>query len=311
MRSSPLLVLAVAACSAEYYLTEGEDEAPSEEVDSEVAETDGAVETDEPAETDEPVETDVGPSGCTPGSSDVHPALGTLVCVPSGTFTMGCVPGRDDVVDGACSGGSTPSRTVELTRPFWVMEAEVTQARYAAVMGSNPSAFSGSDLPVETVSWDDAVAFADAVSAAEGLTPCGRGDPYACDGWRLPTEAEWEYAARGGQGFAFAGSGSVDAVAWYAGNSDDTTHPVCTRARNGFGLCDLSGNVFEWTVDRYGEYPGAASTDPTGPTSGSERVTRGGSWISVALPVSVAARGAYGPDSVGAFLGFRLVRSVP
>ena len=283
--------------------------------DGEVEDTDDteAVDTDdgEVTETDDTDSGGASGGGCVPGASAGNAALGTVVCVPAGTFTMGCVAGRDDVAWG-CDGDESPSRAVTLTRSFWVMEAEVTQARYAAVVGSNPSYFRGANLPVETVSWDDAVAFADAVSVAQRLTPCGSGDPYACDGWRLPTEAEWEYAARGGQNFPYAGSSTVDSVAWYFDNSSSTTRAVCTKARNGFGLCDMSGNVFEWSSDWYAAYPSTASTDPTGPASGSFRVLRGGDWGNYAQIVRVADRFGDTPGGDGGRgLGFRLVRSVP
>ncbi len=240
----------------------------------------------------------------------VSAALGTAVLIPAGTFTMGCLAGRDDVGGGCFSFGS-PAHQVTLTRSFWMMEAEVTQAQYAAVMGSNPSSFLGSTLPVEAVSWDDALAFAHAVSVSQGLTPCDSGDPYACNGWRLPTEAEWEYAARGGEGFMYAGSSIVDDVAWYQINSGGSTHAVCTKARNGFGLCDMSGNVWEWTWDWFDTYPSTPSVDPTGPASGSSRMLRGGSWLFDELFTRVASRNYDDPSDRFDVIGFRLVRSVP
>ncbi len=235
--------------------------------------------------------------------------LGKVVLIPAGNFTMGCVAGRDDIAIG-CFEQTVPAHTVVLTRTFWMMEAEVTQFQYAAVMGSNPSYFSGSTLPVEQVSWNDAVLFADLVSASNGLTPCGSGNPYACDGWRLPTEAEWEYAARGGEDFEYAGSSIVGDVSWYANNSG-STHDVCTKARNGFGLCDMSGNVWEWTSDRYGVYPSTSSVDPTGPASGSSRARRGGSYFHDAVYSQVAYRSSGDSGLRYSNLGFRLVRSVP
>jgi sulfatase modifying factor 1 len=151
---------------------------------------------------------------------------------------------------------------------------------------------------VEQVSWDDAVAFAAAASRRDGVT------------YRLPTEAEWEYAARGGGASAYAGSDNLDAVAWYNGNSGNTTHAVCGKQRNGFGLCDMSGNVWEWTADWYGNY-GGATVDPTGAASGSYRVDRGGSWYYDPVSARVANRGMLDPGRRSYYLGLRLRRSVP
>jgi sulfatase modifying factor 1 len=245
---------------------------------------------------------------CQPGTTYEDRQLGVILCIPAGTFTMGCLAGRDD--DLGCNADETPHE-VTLTRAFQVMEAEITQAQYEAVMGDNPSYFRDATLPLDSVTWNEVVAFADAVSVVQGLAPCGTGDPYACDGWRLPTEAEWEYSARGGEGFLYSGSDDLDAVAWHSGNSNRTTHAGCGRTRNGFGLCDLSGNVMEWTLDWRAEYPFGVSVDPLGASSGSIRVIRGGSYGALPRGARVAFRGG---DSVGFWestLGARLVRSVP
>ena len=307
------LILVLAGCEAGDASTVSAAEDTDASVPGETDAVPASDDTDDtvPVDTDDTVSVDTDDNPfCEPGTTQSNAQLGTVVCIPSGTFTMGCVEGRDDVA-GGCWSDESPSRTVELTRSYWLMEAEVTQAQYAAVVGSNPSSFLGSNLPVEEVSWDDAVAFADAVSLAQGLTPCGSGAPYGCDGWRLPTEAEWEYAARGGEEFPYAGSNSVDAVAWYLDNSSSGTKPVCTKARNGWGLCDMSGNVWEWTWDRWGDYAGAATTDPTGPVSGSDRATRGGAWDFVAHRARVARRTGAPPGNRYFVIGFRLVRSVP
>jgi formylglycine-generating enzyme required for sulfatase activity len=142
-----------------------------------------------------------------------------------------------------------------------------------------------------------------AVTAASGSV-------YDCEGWRLPTEAEWEHAARGGESYAYAGSNTLEDVGWYSGNSGYETHEVCTLAANGYGLCDLSGNVWEWTWDWYDDYGGDA-TDPEGAASGSYRVYRGGSWSYVPVVARVADRLGDGPGNRYDALGLRLLRSVP
>ena len=227
--------------------------------------------------------------------------------ISAGTFTMGS-PETEKIRN-----SKEVQHQVTLTRSFYIMEAEVTQALWTAVMGSNPSHFSscGDSCPVETVNWYDAVEFANRLSDREGLERCYTvtGESVAwpkgldCKGYRLPTEAEWEYAARGGESYVYAGSDNLDEVAWYGyvKNSGEKTHPVCGKKRNGYGLCDMSGNVFEWVWDK----------DPEGPSSGSFRVLRGGSWDFDAGFARVARRFGYGPrNRVGSF-GFRLSRSAP
>lgn len=193
-------------------------------------------------------------------------------------------------------------------------------------MGYNPSALTdcGADCPVETVSWYEAAAYTNAVSAAAGLTECyactGAGsdvvcdvavDPYDCEGYRLLTEAEWEGAARCGTDVTYAGSNDVSAVAWTSANSGGTKHAVGGLDSNACGLRDLSGNVWEWTGDYYGEYGSAPATDPAGPATGSGRVIRGGGFGGGAADARVAERagryGEYGYDA----LGFRLGRTDP
>jgi formylglycine-generating enzyme required for sulfatase activity len=240
-----------------------------------------------------------------PASTYQSKSVGTMRLIPAGTFTMGCKPGRDDVA-GGCWSDESPPHTVTLTKAYYMMEHEVTQAEWAAVMGAKTSEFSscGPTCPVEYVSWDDVQAFIGKVSARDGVT------------YRLPTEAEWEYAARGGAGFAYAGSSDLGSVGWYgnwdgSGNSGATTHSVCGKARNGYGLCDMTGNVWEWTADWDGAYKSSAQTDPRGPASGSYRVFRGGCWNGGARDARVANRCGIEPGYRNHVLGFRLVRSVP
>jgi formylglycine-generating enzyme required for sulfatase activity len=185
-------------------------------------------------------------------------------------------------------------------------------------MGNNPSYFKGDNLPVERVNWYEAVEYCNKLSQKEGLTPAyrGNGNDIVCDfnasGYRLPTEAEWEYAAKGGNkdylSYEYAGGNSIGSVAWYGGNSGSTTHPVGTKQPNSLGLYDMSGNVWEWCWDWYGSYAGGSQTDPRGASSGAYRVNRGGSWYDDAALVRSAYRYYITPSDRYNFLGFRLVR---
>ncbi len=200
----------------------------------------------------------------------------------------------------------------------------MTQGEYLARVGASPASFSGcgSTCPVEQVSWEDAAMYANALSSAEGLEQCYTatgsdlsaslgGDPYACEGYRLPTEAEWEYAARGGESHTYSGSETLGDVAWAGENSGNTTHPVAGKDANGFGLYDMSGNVFEWTHDWYADYDSGAAVDPVGSAPSLVRVFRGGSWMDDGALTRVDARITATPSSNGAHLGFRLLRSAP
>jgi formylglycine-generating enzyme required for sulfatase activity len=188
------------------------------------------------------------------------------------------------------------------------------------VMGSNPSRITscGATCPVEQVSWVDAAKFANTLSAKEGLQQCYgiSGDSVtwstgpACTGYRLPTEAEWEVAARGGRDTLYSGGTEIGTVAWVEGNSNSTTHPVAQKAANGYGLSDMSGNVWEWVWDWYGTYPGQ-STDPLGASSGSYRVGRGGSGSMDPAGARVSYRSRFDQDARGNSLGFRLARTIP
>jgi formylglycine-generating enzyme required for sulfatase activity len=200
-------------------------------------------------------------------------------------------------------GSDEVQHTVTLTQGFWMSDHEATQAEYQLVMGSNPSVWKGESLPVETVSWDDAVAYCKKLTERERAA----GRITAQQAYRLPTEAEWEYAARAGTtGVRY---GELAAIGWYNVNSGRKTHPVSQKAANAWGLHDMIGNVWEWCSDWYGDYPTGSVTDPTGPSSGSFRVNRGGSWNFVARGVRSAFRGGGVPGDRGNGLGFRPVLS--
>ncbi len=190
---------------------------------------------------------------------------------------------------------------VTLTRGFWLMEHEVTQGEWEAVMGKNPSKFKacGADCPVERVSPKDVEEYAGRVSQRDGVE------------YRRPTEAEWEWAARGGEAHIYAGSDSLGEVAWTGENSGKTTHAVCGLGRNGFGLCDMTGNVAEWVQDSYSEYPTGSTTNPVG-TGRFVVFFRGCSWYNRADQCRVAHRGTFNltPMQYGS-QGLRLARSAP
>ena len=217
----------------------------------------------------------------------------TMVTVEGGTFTMGATAEQSsDAYD-----DEMPAHQVTLSS-YCIGETEVTQALWQAVMGSNPSYFTGDlNRPVECVSWNNCQIFISKLNELTGKT------------FRLPTEAEWEYAARGGncsQDYKYAGSNDVGEVAWYSGNSSSKTHPVATKAPNELGLYDMSGNVWEWVQEWYGSYSSESQTNPMGPASGSVRVDRGGGWGSNASRSRVSHRSNYNPAYSTSDLGLRL-----
>ena len=280
-----------------------------------------------------------------------------FVLVPAGRFTMGSPgnePGRED---------DECRHEVVITLPFLLQSSEVTQGQWKRLMGTNPSHFSscGERCPVEQVNWWEALAYCNAASRAERLQECyelqgcdgkkpgedmeckeARFVGLGCAGYRLPTEAEWEYAARAGTRAALytgrltirgAHDGpELDPIAWYSGNSGVEysgghdcsgwekkrrpsdrcgTHPVGRKQRNRWGLHDMLGNVWEWCWDWYGDYPAGRESAPLGAQTGSSRVSRGGSWYNFARYARSANRYMVGPGYRSLFLGFRPARSIP
>ena len=215
-----------------------------------------------------------------------------MIGVQGGTFTMGATAEQGSDADS----NEKPAHQVTLSS-FSIGETEVTQELWQAVMGTNPSSFKGPRRPVETVSWDDCQDFIRRLNQLTGRN------------FRLPTEAEWEYAARGGRksnGYQYAGGSSVADVAWYTDNSSSATHDVATKRANELGLYDMSGNVYEWCQDWYGSYSSGSQTNPKGPSSGSYRVLRGDSWSNFAWLCRVSYRSSYAPSIRDNRLGVRL-----
>ncbi|MBF0626556.1 MAG: SUMF1/EgtB/PvdO family nonheme iron enzyme, partial [Magnetococcales bacterium] len=235
-----------------------------------------------------------------PSRGGTEPVTGMeFVAVPGGTFEMGCGAGQSD-----CAADQKPAHRVSLGG-FELGKHEVTQGQWRAVMGSNPADFGacGDNCPVEQVSWDDVQGFLARLN--------GRGD--RCR-YRLPTEAEWEYACRsGGRPEQYCGGSDGDRLAWHDGNSGGETHPVGTKAPNGLGLYDMSGNVWEWVADWYGDsyYAGSPRDNPPGPPTGSARVRRGGSWLYGPANAQSAVRDRDAPGSRYDGLGVRLARTCP
>ncbi|MCQ2260156.1 MAG: bifunctional serine/threonine-protein kinase/formylglycine-generating enzyme family protein [Bacteroidales bacterium] len=224
-----------------------------------------------------------------------------MVHVKAGSFTMGATSEQEDP-----DSDEKPAHRVTLTSDYWMGATEVTQALWKAVMGSNPSEFKGDERPVECVSWEDCQDFIAKLNRITGKR------------FRLPTEAEWEYAARGGsksRGYQYAGSNNLDEVAWYDRGvfkdlfTENRTHPVGQKQPNELGLYDMSGNVYEWCQDWYDDYSSGSQTNPTGPSSGSDRVLRGGSWNNGARYCRSSNRVNFTPDLRFSRSGFRLVLS--
>ena len=218
-----------------------------------------------------------------------------MVRVEAGTFTMGATPEMKDPY-----GNEKPTHRVTLTNDYYIGKYEVTQALWQTVMDNNPSNFPGDNLSVEQVSWDDCQEFISKLNRITGKT------------FRLPTEAEWEYAARGGnksRGYQYSGSNNLSDVAWYEENSGYKTNAVGTKQANELGIYDMSGNVWEWCQDWYGTYSSSSRVNPTGANSGSDRVFRGGSWFNYAWSCRSSCRRRNAPYDDDSFLGLRLVLS--
>ena len=218
-----------------------------------------------------------------------------MVRVEAGTFTMGATAEMKNPRD-----NEKPTHRVTLTNDYYIGKYEVTQALWKAVMGNNPSNFKGDNLPVENVSWKDCQKFLSKLNRITGKT------------FRLPTEAEWEYAARGGnksRGYQYSGSNNLLDVAWYDDNSGNKTHAVGTKQANELGIYDISGNVDEWCQDWHGEYSSSSQVNPTGANSGCSRVYRGGSWYNSAQFCRSSFRSGITPGNRIYIFGLRLVLS--
>lgn len=221
-----------------------------------------------------------------------------FVLIPAGSFMMGCDRNFEN-----CSDSETPQHRVSIPKPFYLGKYEVTQAEWVAVMGSNPSKFKRETNPVENVSWNDAQEFVRRLNSREGTNK-----------YRLPTEAEWEYAARAGSTTAYSfgyDARQLGNYAWYLDNSSESSHSVGQLQPNQWGLYDMHGNAWEWVQDWYGEcyYANSSGTDPKGPGSGEYRVLRGGSWFSFARICRSADRNYGRQDDRGDGNGLRLAFS--
>jgi formylglycine-generating enzyme required for sulfatase activity len=219
--------------------------------------------------------------GSRPGQTEVNPIDGlTYVWIPAGTFTMGCSPG-----DAQCNPDEKPAHRAVIGKGFWLGQTPVTQEAYQQVTGKSPGYFKGAKFPADSMSWDEAQTYCQAT------------------GMRLPSEAEWEYAARAGT--TASRYEDIDRIAWYGVNSGDKTHEVMQKQPNAWNLYDILGNVWQWTSDWYGIYPEGDSSDPQGPVSGKIRALRGGSWGNGPAFVRVSVRSGNEPENRSNIVGFR------
>ena len=244
-----------------------------------------------------------------------------MVRIPSGEFTMG---GKVGVTI------ERPLHTVEITRDFYMGKTEVNQQLFMEVMGYDPVEYWGEACvgitlpahpthPAYCISWYEAIRFANALSKRDGLEQCYvfRGGAlfwprgFDCTGYRLPSEAEWEYVAKTGSDHVFSGGGEIDSFCWFWGNSNRTIHSVGKKLATDWGVHDMSGNVWEWVWDYYGDYPRVRQIDPFGAEYSEFRVRRGGSWFSGADEVRTGTRMRRNPRSHFSLIGFRLARTAP
>ena len=219
-----------------------------------------------------------------------------FVYIAPGNFQMGSNEGRND---------EKPVHHVTISKGYWLGKYEVTQSEYQTITGDNPSNFKGGNKPVDSVNWNDAVSFCKKLTEREraaGRLPAG----YE---YRLPTEAEWEFAARGGtasRGYEYSGSDNLDSAAWYQTNTGGETHAVGIKSANELGIYDMSGNVCEWCGDLYKNYSDSSLADPMGATEGTDRVYRGGSWYNGSRGCRVANRNSNSPNNISNYVGFRV-----
>ena len=224
-----------------------------------------------------------------------------FILIPAGTFEMG----SRELEDG--SSKEKPRHSVTLSKPFYLGKTEITQQQWKKVMGYNPSLYRSPTLPVERVSWDEVKKFIKRLNEREKT-----------DTYRLPTEAQWEYGARGNNpgSYCYGDDPKGEKLAqygWFEKNANEQTHPVAELKPNGFGLHDMHGNVQEWVQDWFDRkyYSKSPATDPNGPENGRKRGIRGGSWINPAWHCRSAARNYYSSDYVDSDIGFRLAMTVP
>lgn len=272
-----------------------------------------STETADPKQGEKPVE-EKGPKDLK--EKIITNSIGMKLClIEPGEFIMGSVeaekvpedilntgieiPGKESKKGGG-EDDEKPACKVKITEAFYIGMHEVTQAQYEKIMGKNPSAFIGDDLPVEKVSWSDAQEFCKRLSEKEGVT------------YRLPTEAEWEYACRAGTKTKYYWGDEMDGeCVWYMKNSEGKTRNVGTRKPNKWGLYDMSGNVWEWCNDWYTDtYSEKDTINPVGPKEGEYRVVRGGSWHDIPDECRSANRDSLEPERSQIFLGFRVCRNV-